>query len=255
MTTAILQETRGLAASEETIERAQQTGRDAVLVIGRELARIRRERWYQQTHRTFDEYCHGRWGFSGSRGTQLADAYQVCRNIAGKTYDDESQADLHARSLHANKTSSDPNAAPAAFEAFYANFRESHARELKKLPAEDQAAAWDTATKISGGAPNDLAVAEAVKAHQNRFPLLEERSREEQMAAIQRAEQEAELECARYKNATLAWKVGEKCRRTKNLIVEVEDRRFEEVRGLLAKVVELCGEIKQHNSDDETSEE
>jgi hypothetical protein len=77
--------------------------------VGRALARIRDEKLYQETHATFEAYCRERWEFTRSYAHRLIGAAGVVANW---------QHELP----------------PPANEA--------QARELAKLPAEQQAEAW-----------------------------------------------------------------------------------------------------------------
>jgi hypothetical protein len=60
-------ERRRLADLEQAVERGLQTFHE----VGSALLEIRDERLYRETHKTFEDYCRERFGFSGSRGRQL----------------------------------------------------------------------------------------------------------------------------------------------------------------------------------------
>lgn len=110
-----------LAAHEAEMEEASGMIREKVIVFGRHLAEIHESACWKCRYKSFDDYCQERWKITGARGRQLVDAYGVAKNLASMT---------------------DEGGLPTFF---YSYFSESHARELKKLPADQQATAWNAA--------------------------------------------------------------------------------------------------------------
>jgi hypothetical protein len=53
--------------------------------VGNALAKIRDSELYRETHRTFEEYCRGKWGICDSRARQLVMAASVADNLATVT--------------------------------------------------------------------------------------------------------------------------------------------------------------------------
>src|SRR6266540_534193 len=49
-------------------------GLSTFIEVGNALMEIRDSKLYRATHKTFDDYCRERWGFSDSRGRQLISA-------------------------------------------------------------------------------------------------------------------------------------------------------------------------------------
>ena len=49
--------------------------------IGFALGQIRDNRYYRETHNTFEEYCNQRWGITKSRANQLIAASEVAENL------------------------------------------------------------------------------------------------------------------------------------------------------------------------------
>jgi protein gp37 len=72
-----LAEQRRLADCEGIIERGLAT----FIEVGEALLCIRDERLYRAEHRTFEDYCRERWGFSRQRGLQLIDAAEMTTTV------------------------------------------------------------------------------------------------------------------------------------------------------------------------------
>lgn len=93
---------------------------------------IRDSRLYRESHGTFEEYCKSKWGLKQSRAYQMIDAAKVSTNLKSSTNVELPQ-------------------------------KESQARPLTKLPADQQAPAWEKAVEIAGGEqPTAKQVEEAV---------------------------------------------------------------------------------------------
>lgn len=99
-------ESESLAALERTIE----VGLRKFVEVGRALAAIRDRRLYRETHRRFQDYIEHRWGLSRARAYQLIGAADV-----------------------ADRVSTNVGAAPT---------NEAQARELGRLPEDQQLACW-----------------------------------------------------------------------------------------------------------------
>lgn len=128
MTIATLAPETELAERIEAIREFVVEGRQIVFGIGQELSQIRRKKLHFVTHQDFDLFCQDTFGFTGTRGAQLADAAEVGQAIAASLDSDE-------------------------VTTFFANFNETHARAIKHLPPENQVEAWQTANAVTGGHP------------------------------------------------------------------------------------------------------
>lgn len=85
-----LAETKALAECEAVIER----GRETFIAVGQALLRIRDERLYRAAHKTFEDYCRDRWGWSRSHAYRQIEAAEVAENLSpiGDIPENESQA-------------------------------------------------------------------------------------------------------------------------------------------------------------------
>lgn len=106
-------EAKSLQYQEAVIEKGQKT----FVEVGKALAKIRDGRLYRETHKTFEEYCGDRWGWSRRRAYQFLEGAEVVKNVNGRS-----------------------QTAPAS---------EYQARPLTKLPAKDQPAAWERANELA----------------------------------------------------------------------------------------------------------
>ena len=97
--------------------------------VGRALMEIRDKRLYRKTHRTFEAYCQGKWGFTRERAYQLIYSVAVVENVN------------HGLQIPTS---------------------ERHTRELAKLPDDQQAEAWEEVVERTDGKPTAAAVAEVV---------------------------------------------------------------------------------------------
>jgi hypothetical protein len=116
-----------LATCEETIERGLKTFHE----VGAALLKIRDGRLYRHKHKTFEQYCRDRWGFTRMRASQLIASASVCENVN-----------------HGLQTQS---------------INERQARELARLPAAQQQDAWQEAIDQTDGKPTAAVVREIVK--------------------------------------------------------------------------------------------
>jgi hypothetical protein len=94
-------------------------GKKAFIEVGLALREIRDSRLYKVKYKTFDAYVQERWDFSRIRAHQLIDAAEVVENVKNFKQNDS---------------------APA---------KESHAFQLAKLPAEEQAEVWEEVTRTT----------------------------------------------------------------------------------------------------------
>lgn len=130
MTTEI---TLHLADHEATIERGLKTFVD----VGNALAAIRDGKLYKADHATFEDYCKERWGWTRVRAYQLIDAAAVVDNVAGLISDNSRMRDSLKFMGETVKMMSDVN------NCLHRPATESQARPLTKLPADEQADAWE----------------------------------------------------------------------------------------------------------------
>ena len=87
MTTALSkQQQSDLRACEQVIER----GLSTFVQVGKALAKIRDDRLYKTTHKSFERYCQERWEFSRQRASQLILAAEQSTDV--DTFENESQA-------------------------------------------------------------------------------------------------------------------------------------------------------------------
>ena len=110
-----ISELEKLDKCEKTIERYK----DAFVEVGNALAKIRDGRLYRDTHSSFDVYCRERWGWMRDYADKLIAASGVVERV-------------HTIVGNSPKT-------------------ESQARELNKLPPEEQADAWREAVETAPG--------------------------------------------------------------------------------------------------------
>ena len=110
-------EATALANHEATIER----GLQSFVEVGTALLAVRDERLYRADYRTFEDYCHERWGWERRHAYRLIDAATAVGNVS-----------------HGTQT----NVMPTS---------ERQARPLTTLPPADQPIAWQRAVET---APN-----------------------------------------------------------------------------------------------------
>lgn len=66
-----------LAELEAVVDRGQKV----FIEVGRALTEIRDSKLYRETHKTFEEYCQERWGFTRMRASQFISAAEVVENL------------------------------------------------------------------------------------------------------------------------------------------------------------------------------
>lgn len=130
----------------ETLSKAEQSllqeaeaiidrGRGAFVEVGNALLEIRDRRLYRATeHRTFDDYCKKRWGFSRVHAHRLIESAAVTKNLLpiGNTPATESQA----RPLTKLEPFQQPEAWRAAINKASSDGRRVTARDVEEVVAE-----------------------------------------------------------------------------------------------------------------------
>lgn len=100
-----------LSILEGIVERGQQT----FIEVGQALLEIRDERLYRAEHKTFEDYCEARWGWSRGRAYQYMDAAKVVAAVS-TTVDAAPANEAQAREL-VPLLRSDPEALTAAWRS------------------------------------------------------------------------------------------------------------------------------------------
>ncbi|MGD0656115.1 MAG: hypothetical protein ABSA16_17395 [Thermoguttaceae bacterium] len=100
--------------------------------VGKALLEIRDHRYYRDNYDTFENYCKEKWGFARRTAYQYIEAAEVTENVC------------HGAQIEG----------PA---------NERQARELAKLPDEEQAEAWEEVIERADGKPTAVAVREVVE--------------------------------------------------------------------------------------------
>jgi hypothetical protein len=115
------------------LENVISDGLRSFVQVGEALLRIRDEKLYRATHRTFEAYCRERWDLSRSRAYQLLDAYAVSTIV-------DIQSEAVARELAPFKD--DPDAL-LQIEAVIFRGEQATSEGWQKVTAEQAArAAW-----------------------------------------------------------------------------------------------------------------
>lgn len=66
----------------EQLEETIQNGLRTFYEVGFALTKIRNNRYYRATHRTFEQYCQGRWGFKKAHAYRLIASSEVRQNLS-----------------------------------------------------------------------------------------------------------------------------------------------------------------------------
>jgi len=135
--------TKGAASQLDEAERGQlerlesiiQTAHRYVLKLATALSAIREQRLYRATHRTFEDYCAQRWGFSREHGRRYCDWAKVAQNLT-------------------------VNGAPIGGKL---PLRESHARPLARLTPDQQRKVWGNYVAKSTTPPSAKAIERIVR--------------------------------------------------------------------------------------------
>lgn len=132
------------------LESIIQDGLDGYAKAGQALKAIRDSKLYRDEYGTFEAYCLARWDYSDRHARRLIDASEVAKNIT--------------EAATKNRTNWSGNQTPQPAT-------ESQARELSKLPPEEQADAWEevvatTATPTAAAIKGVVEQRKAAKAEQ-----------------------------------------------------------------------------------------
>lgn len=150
--------TEALAQCEQVIER----GIRSFVEVGAALLKIREERLYLATHKTFDQYCRERWNWRKSYANYQISAAEIVQGLTSAVVIPE---------------------------------YENQVRPLSVLPPEEREAAWNIAVEQSKtGKPTGPEVANVVRAH---FDIRTYRTKDEveamkTMAAAKKIQAEAD---------------------------------------------------------------
>lgn len=120
-------ETQLFKRFEKVIER----GISTFVEVGKALLEIREQRLYRDQFDTFQDYCKERWGFDRTYAHRLIEGARVVENVA---HGQQSEIQINER----------------------------QARELARLPDEQQAEVWAEVIERTDGEPTAAAVAEVV---------------------------------------------------------------------------------------------
>lgn len=171
MTTELDSATAGLDALENRFDECRRKGQATIFEMGAILSAIFDRKLYRADYKTFDVYCEQRWGFTGARGRQWIDAFQVAKNLSDSINKDR---------------------APLLFAEMLAGFKEEHARHIKKLPSGQQADAWQDAKNRSGGeSPKPHVLEQVVAEHKEKIGRLESLTFDEEHEAMAEIEESA----------------------------------------------------------------
>lgn len=167
MTNLYAVELAELETHEREMEQSSGMIRSNVVIFGQHLSAIHESECWKAKYKNFDDYCETRWRFSGSRGRQLVSAYDVAKNLAAMTEENQLGTFL------------------------FEYFTESHARVLKDLSPDQQRTAWTAAT-ASGEAPTAKTLSVVVDAIKTTPEDVYAMGKEEQHAFVTGLEQKAE---------------------------------------------------------------
>ena len=106
------------------------------------LRELRDRRLYRSTHRTFEEYCYERFGYTRRRPYQLIEAAIVFENLCTAGTQDQEQDDLCTNGTQKNSLTADRQVLPTS---------ERQVRDLLKLAPAKQQEAWQQAVAAADG--------------------------------------------------------------------------------------------------------
>lgn len=121
-------EKHSLQQCEDVIRRGQSSFRE----VGAALLRIRDEKLYRDAHKTFEAYIKEEWDFSRAHAYRLIDASAAVENVS-------------------------------KLETMPAPSNEGQARELAKLPGDQQSAVWEEVVERTDGRPTAAEVRKVVE--------------------------------------------------------------------------------------------
>ncbi len=135
----------------------------AFFEAGRSLRELRDRRLYRSTHKSWEEYCQGRFGFTRHAANFKIAASGVFENLVTKSYhpDDAEAAD---EEMVTKSYQILPN-------------KETQVRPLAKLEPEEQRQVWQQAVEAAGGkVPTEGLVKETVLRHQGIVERLKQKN-------------------------------------------------------------------------------
>lgn len=147
-------------------------GVQLIVSLGRPFFQIHRRKLYKQQCDSWHDYCQNRFGVSGERCRQIADAYEIGRTLSASAGIDGSKD-------------------PTLMLEYLASvgFSDLIARSLKIVPVEQQSAVFDAARSLSDGGVTPQIV-EAVALEAYTMPLeWAAMTKEEQFQTVKDAEQ------------------------------------------------------------------
>lgn len=106
------------------------------------LRELRDRRLYRSTHRTFEEYCYERFGYTRRRPYQLIEAAIVFENLCTSGTQDRERDDLCTTGTQKNSLTADRQVLPTS---------ERQVRDLLKLAPAKQQEAWQQAVAAADG--------------------------------------------------------------------------------------------------------
>lgn len=133
----------------------------AFVEAGKALSELRDRRLYRSTHRSFEQYCQDRFGFSRQSANFKIAASEVVRNLT--TF-----------SCQNNSDNADENL--TTFSCQVLPTRETQVRPLAKLEPEEQLEVWEQAVERAGGkVPTERIVKAEVLRHKGIVERLKEK--------------------------------------------------------------------------------
>lgn len=147
-------------------------GVQAIVATGRPLFENHRRKLYLARCSSWDDYCEERFGVSGRRCRQIADAYEVGRTLSASAGIDGTKD-------------------PTLMLEYLASigFSDLIARSLKHVPAEQQPAVFGQAKALADGGNVTATMVDTAAAQATTMPLeWAQMTKEEQLQAVTEAE-------------------------------------------------------------------
>jgi len=163
-----LPEKNDLQYHEQRIERGLAT----FIEVGESLWKIRENKLYRQTHKTFEDYCKERWGISKTHANRLIGANEIASEMA-------------------------PTGAKITSER--------QARELAKVPEDQRQEVVERASEATGGKLTAKAIKEARKEPVKPRQSLEEQVKIEQEMALDGLMENWVRASSKTRNTFLEW--------------------------------------------------
>lgn len=157
------------------LRKLSQRGVELIVSLGRPFYEILRRRLYKQRCDDWREYCLNRFGVTGDRCRQIADAYEVGRTLSASAGIDGTK---------------DPTMMLEYLGSI--GFSDLIARSLKHVPAEQQPAVFDQARQIADGASVTPKMVDTAASEATTTPLeWQQMTKEEQLKTVTEAEDRA----------------------------------------------------------------